>query len=258
MKKTQTRSTLEIKNLHVEVEGQEIIKGLNLTIKAGEIHIIMGPNGSGKSTLCYAIMGHPRYHISKGDVRWNGQSILDMEVDKRAKLGLFLGFQYPREVAGITFGNFLRIANNALKKAQSPQEKPLGPVQFLPIVKESMQLVKMDPKFIGRAVNEGFSGGEKKRAEIVQMATLKPQIAMLDEIDSGLDIDALKIVAAGIQAVFERNSMGVLLITHYQRILNYLTPHFVHIMVNGKIIKSGGHDLAVELEKEGYSNLINN
>ncbi len=249
-------STLEIINLHVSVEGQEILQGLHLTIHPGEIHIIMGPNGSGKSTLCYALMGHPKYKITEGKALLNGQNILGMDVDQRAKLGLFLGFQYPREVAGVTFGNFLRTASNALQKAQKPDAQSLGPAQFVPVIAEALQVVKMEKKFIGRGVNEGFSGGEKKRAEIVQMAILKPQIAMLDEIDSGLDIDALKIVAGGIQSIFEQTGMGMLLITHYQRILNYLTPHFVHIMVNGSIVKSGGHELALELEQHGYESYV--
>ncbi len=262
-------STLAIKNLHVAVEGKEIIQGLDLTIRSGEIHIIMGPNGSGKSTLCYALMGHPKYKITEGEA-WlktdadsadsadsNGQNILEMSPDKRAQLGLFLGFQYPREVPGVTFGNFLRTACNALMKAQNFEAKSIGPVQFLPVVQKGMDALKMDRKFIGRGVNEGFSGGEKKRAEIVQMAVLKPKIAMLDEIDSGLDIDALKAVAQGIQTVFEQTQMGVMLITHYQRILNHLTPHFVHVMVGGKIVKSGGNELAHELEKGGYEKYVN-
>lgn len=250
--------TLEVKNLCVAVEGKEILKDFSLTIKSGEIHIIMGPNGSGKSTLCNALMGHPKYEIRGGEALLNGVNIVDLEPEKRAQLGMFLAFQYPREVPGITFGNFLRHAVNAVQKAQNPSAKPYGPAQFLPIVQQQFEVVKMNRQFIGRSVNEGFSGGEKKRAEIIQMATLQPKIAMLDEIDSGLDIDALKIVAEGIQEVFERTNMGVLLITHYQRILDYLKPHFVHIMVGGKIVKSGGAELALELEKSGYEKLIIN
>lgn len=251
-----SQSILEIKNLHVSVEGKEILQGLNLTVRSGEIHIIMGPNGSGKSTLCYALMGHPKYTITEGEALLNGENILELSPDKRAQLGLFLGFQYPREVAGVTFGNFLRHASNALQKARTPELKPVGPAQFLPVVQKGMDALKMDRKFIGRGVNEGFSGGEKKRAEIVQMAVLKPKIAMLDEIDSGLDIDALKAVAEGIQTSFEETQMGVMLITHYQRILNHLTPHFVHVMVAGKIVKSGGNELAHELEKNGYEKYV--
>ncbi len=248
--------TLEIKNLSVAVEGKDILKDFSLTIKSGEMHIIMGPNGSGKSTLCNALMGHPKYEITGGEALLNGINIVDMDPDKRAQLGMFLAFQYPREIPGITFGNFLRHAVNAIQKANDPDAKPYGPAEFVPIVRQQFDVVKMNSQFIGRSVNEGFSGGEKKRAEIIQMATLQPKIAMLDEIDSGLDIDALKIVAGGIQEVFERINMGVLLITHYQRILNYLKPQFVHIMVNGKIVKSGGSELATELEKNGYEKFI--
>lgn len=249
---------LKIKNLYAKVEGKEIIKGLTLTIKSGEIHVIMGPNGSGKSTLCYVLMGHPNYEITSGEVLFNDENILELSPDKRAQLGLFLGFQYPREVTGVTFGNFLRLSTNAINKARRPDVKPMGPLQFYPLIQKEMADLKMDKNFIGRNLNEGFSGGEKKRAEIVQMAVLKPKIAMLDEIDSGLDIDALKTVAEGIQSVFEKQKMGLLIITHYQRILNYLTPHFVHVMADGRIVKSGGHELAHKLEKEGYEKLIMN
>ncbi len=249
---------LEIKNLGVAIDGKQILEDFSLTINTGEIHIIMGPNGSGKSTLCNALMGHPKYDITGGEALFDGQNVLEMDPDKRAQLGLFLGFQYPREIPGITFGNFLRIATNAIQKARNPEAKPYGPMQFIPRLQEGMEMVKMNKQFIGRSLNEGFSGGEKKRAEIVQLAVLQPKIAMLDEIDSGLDIDALKIVAEGIQSVFEKTGMAVLLITHYQRILNYLIPHFVHVMVKGKIVKSGGRELAMELEKNGYENIIKN
>lgn len=248
---------LDIHHLGVSVEGKEILKDFSLTIKAGEIHIIMGPNGSGKSTLCNALMGHPKYEITGGEALLSGINILELDPDKRAQLGMFLAFQYPREIPGITFGNFLRHAVNAVQKANDPAAKPFGPAQFVPIVQKQFEVVKMNRQFIGRSVNEGFSGGEKKRAEIIQMAMLQPKIAMLDEIDSGLDIDALKIVAEGIQQVFDRTNMGVLLITHYQRILNYLKPHFVHIMVDGTIVRSGGNELATELEKNGYEQFIN-
>lgn len=250
------KHSLEIKNLKVSVESKEILKGLNLTVKSGEIHVIMGPNGSGKSTLCYALMGHPKYEITGGEALFDGENILELSPDKRAQLGLFLGFQYPREVAGVTFGNFLRIAVNALDKVRNPEKKPYAPLEFYKIMQQEAAIVKMDKSFIGRSLNDGFSGGEKKRAEIVQMSVLKPTIAMLDEIDSGLDIDALKLVAGGIQTTFEKQQMGVLLITHYQRILNYLTPHFVHVMADGRIVKSGGHELAHELEKEGYEKYV--
>lgn len=252
-----TYFSLDIQDLHVSVEGREVVKGLTLSIQSGEIHAIMGPNGSGKSSLCYALMGHPKYEVTQGSAYLNGRNILELPVDQRAQLGLFLGFQYPREVAGITFGNFLRHALNAHKKAVDETAKPLGPTQFLPILQQEMKLLQMDRKFMGRSLNEGFSGGEKKRAEIVQMAVLQPKIALLDEIDSGLDIDALKIVAAGIQEVFERSNMGILLITHYQRILNHVTPHFVHIMADGEIIKSGDAFLAHELEAKGYETFLN-
>jgi len=256
MDNTTPKNSLVIKNLQVAVEGKEILKGVDLTINSGEIHIIMGPNGSGKSTLCYALMGHPNYEITGGEVTFNGVDVLALEPDKRAHLGLFLGFQYPREVTGVTFGNFLRIASNNLQKNREPGSKPASPIQFYPVVQKAMENMKMDKSFIGRSLNEGFSGGEKKRAEIIQMNLLKPKIAMLDEIDSGLDIDALKTVAEGIQQTFEEQQIGILLITHYQRILNYLKPHFVHIMSKGKIIKSGDMQLAHALEKEGYDQFI--
>ncbi len=258
MEKRLIATILEIKNLSVSVEGKEILHDFSLTIKSGEIHVVMGPNGSGKSTLCYALMGHPKYKISRGQAFLNGQNILELSVDKRAQLGLFLGFQYPREIPGVTFGNFLRMSKNALLKGENADIKPYGPAQFLPIVQQNLELLKMNRQFVGRGINEGFSGGEKKRAEIVQLAVLKPKIALLDEIDSGLDIDGLKTVAAGIQEIFYHTNMGILLITHYQRILNYLTPHFVHVMIDGKLVKSGGKELALELEKHGYAKLISN
>lgn len=256
MDSTTPKNSLVIKNLQVSIDGKEILRGVDLTVNSGEIHIIMGPNGSGKSTLCYALMGHPAYEITGGEVLFNGENILELAPDKRAHLGLFLGFQYPREVTGVTFGNFLRIASNNLQKNRDASVKPLSPVQYYPVVQKAMDDMKLDKSFIGRSLNEGFSGGEKKRAEIIQMNLLKPKIAMLDEIDSGLDIDALKIVAEGIQKTFEEQQIGILLITHYQRILNYLTPHFVHIMSKGKIIKSGDMALAHALEKEGYDQFI--
>ena len=247
---------LEIRSLHVNVEGQEILRGVDLTVRSGEIHIIMGPNGSGKSTLCYALMGHPKYKITQGTVTFNGQNIVELSPDKRAHLGLFLGFQYPREVPGVTFGNFMRMAVNTIEKTRNPNNKPIGVTQFFPVMQNALQSVNLDKKFIGRHLNEGFSGGEKKRAEIIQMSLLKPGIAMLDEIDSGLDIDALKFVAHGIQKAHEEFGMGVLLITHYQRILDHLKPHFVHVMSGGKIIQSGDATLAHQLEKEGYEKIV--
>ncbi len=242
---------LEIKNLHVTVEGNEILKGVDMIIKSGEMHAIMGPNGSGKSTLCYSVMGHPRYKITEGDVLMNGKSILKMSTDERARLGLFLGFQYPHEIPGITFGNFLRIASNNIKT----EKKRLGPMEFYPVLQNEFKNLHMDESFIGRGLNEGFSGGEKKRAEIAQLAVLKPKMAILDEIDSGLDIDGLRAVANGIGAVFKKQRHGLLLITHYQRILNFLKPDFVHVMGDGKILMSGGKELAKKLEKSGYNSL---
>jgi Fe-S cluster assembly ATP-binding protein len=242
---------LEIDNLQAKVEDQEILKGLSLTIKSGEIHAIMGPNGSGKSTLCKVLMGHPKYEVTGGNATFNGENILEMEPEQRAALGLFLGFQHPIEVPGVTLGSFLRQARTAITGEQTP------PVQFMQESKALAADLKIDPKFIGRNVNEGFSGGEKKRAEIFQLAILEPKFAFLDEIDSGLDIDALKIAAEGINKSFEKTNCGILLITHYQRILNYVQPHFVHIMKNGRIIESGDKSLAEKLEAEGYENLNN-
>ncbi|MEK7672438.1 MAG: Fe-S cluster assembly ATPase SufC [Patescibacteria group bacterium] len=245
---------LEIKNLHASVNGIEILKGINLTIRSGEIHAIMGQNGSGKSTLCNVLMGHPKYEVTKGSVKLNDQEILELAPDQRAHLGLFLGFQHPLEVAGVTMGNFLRLSKNAILKSKN--EASIAPLDFMKLLKGKIADLKMDEKFAGRYVNEGFSGGEKKRAEIIQMAILEPKFALLDEIDSGLDIDALKIVAKGINETFAKQKMGVLLITHYQRLLNYITPDFIHIMNGGKIIKSGDKSLALKLEETGYEQFI--
>lgn len=240
---------LEINNLQAAVDGKKILKGINLTIKSGEIHAIMGPNGSGKSTLCKVLMGHPKYKATKGSAILNGENILELEPDERAKLGLFMGFQHPLEIAGVTLGNFLRLS----KATQLKDGSSFSPLQFLPIIKEKLDLLKMDHKFIGRHVNEGFSGGERKRAEVAQMAVLEPKIALLDEIDSGLDIDALKIVANGIKETFQKTNSGILLVTHYKRLLDYITPDYVHVMSGGRIVKSGGPELAQKLEKEGYA-----
>lgn len=248
---------LEIKNLHAQTEdGLKILNGLNLTVKSGEIHAIMGPNGSGKSTLCKIVMGHPKYEITQGSITFNTQEINELSPNERANLGLFLGFQQPLEIVGVTLGSFLRLAKNANNKAENKEFEPLQPTEFMKTLKEKADLLKMDHKFIGRSVNEGSSGGERKRAEIAQMAVLEPKIALLDEIDSGLDIDALKIVAKAITETYEKTHCGILLITHYQRILNYITPDFVHIMHDGKIIKSGDKQLAHELEKSGYDQYI--
>lgn len=245
-----------IKDLHVEIDGQKILKGFSLTIKPGEIHAIMGPNGSGKSTLCKAIMGHPKYTVTKGSIKLNNVEILELPTNQRANLGLFLGFQHPVEFSGITLGNFLRTAKNASIKFHDKEAETVSPIAFMKEIKATIKSLGMDPKFAGRSVNEGFSGGEKKRAEIAQMKLLEPQIALLDEIDSGLDIDALKLVSKGINEIHKKTNPGILLVTHYQRILNYIEPDFVHVMTNGKIIKSGDKSLAHQLEKEGYEQYI--
>lgn len=246
-----SKNVLKIEGLEVEVNGKVILQDFSLTVNPGETHAIMGPNGSGKSTLCYALLGHPRYLVKAGKIEFDGKNVLEMSTDERAKMGLFLGFQYPREVAGITFGNFLRQAVN-LRKPEG--EKPYGAAEYFKVAQELLEKIQMDKKFIGRGVNEGFSGGEKKRAEIVQMAALNPGLAILDEIDSGLDIDALKAVAEGIAKVKSETGMGLVLITHYQRILHYLKADHVHVMVAGKIVKSGGMEIVEELEKNGYKN----
>ncbi|MBI4231673.1 Fe-S cluster assembly ATPase SufC [Candidatus Peregrinibacteria bacterium] len=248
---------LEIHDLQATVAGQDILKGISLTIKSGEIHAIMGPNGSGKSTLCKVLMGHPKYEVTGGKATFNGEDILELDPNERANLGLFLGFQHPLEIPGVTLANFLRLAKNANNKARDKNAEPLSPVDFMKELRETADRLKMDQKFIGRSVNEGFSGGEKKRAEIAQMAVLEPKIALLDEIDSGLDIDALKIVAQGIKETFSKTNCGILLITHYQRILDYVEPHYVHVMSKGKIVKSGGSELAKQLENEGYEQFEN-
>ena len=244
-------SELVIKNLHVSIEGKEILKGLDLTIKKGEVHAIMGPNGTGKSTLAYTLMGHPSYEVTEGEVWFNGENILEMEPDERSRHGIFLAFQYPVAIPGVTVANFLRSAVNARRRAENPEDKGIPIPEFRKMLKEKMSLLKMDPSFAGRYLNDGFSGGEKKRAEILQMATLKPEIAILDETDSGLDIDALRIVSEGVNAL-SGPELGVLVITHYQRLLNYIKPHFVHVMMNGRIVESGGPDLALHLEEHGY------
>ena len=244
-------SELVIKNLHVSVEGKEILKGVDLTVKQGEIHAIMGPNGTGKSTLAYTLMGHPRYEVMEGEVWFKGQNVLELEADERSRLGLFLAFQYPVAIPGVSVANFLRTALNARRRAENPEDKGVPIPEFRKMLKDKMSLLRMDPTFAGRYLNDGFSGGEKKRAEILQMATLKPEIAILDETDSGLDIDALRIVADGVNAL-TGPELGMLVITHYQRLLNYIKPHFVHIMLNGRIVESGGPDLALNLEQHGY------
>jgi Fe-S cluster assembly ATP-binding protein len=244
-------SELVIKNLHVSIEGKEILKGLDLTIKTGEIHAIMGPNGTGKSTLAYTLMGHPSYEVTEGEVWFKDENVLELEPDERSRHGIFLAFQYPVAIPGVTVANFLRSAINSRRRAENPDDKGMPIPEFRKMLKEKMSLLKMDQSFAGRYLNEGFSGGEKKRAEILQMATLKPEIAILDETDSGLDIDALRVVSEGVNAL-SGPDMGVLVITHYQRLLNYIKPNFVHIMMNGIIVESGGPDLALHLEEHGY------
>ena len=236
---------LRIKDLHVEVEGKEILKGVNLTINAGEVHALMGRNGSGKSTLSYVLMGHPRYHVSKGTVEYKGQDLLTMTADERARSGMYLAFQYPVAIPGVSVSNFMR----ATVKARRGKDIPVK--EFRKELKENMAKLGVKDEFLSRYVNDGFSGGEKKRLEILQMALLKPDMALLDETDSGLDIDALRTVAEGINALHNKES-AILLITHYQRMLDYVTPEFVHVMQSGQIVKSGGSDLAKELEAQGY------
>lgn len=242
---------LVVKDLHVSVEGHEILKGVNLVVRKGEVCALMGPNGSGKSTLAYALMGHPKYKVEKGEVLYKGENILNLKPDERAKLGLFLSFQYPQEFSGVSVSSFLRAAYNAVKP------NPISVPDFVKLLKEKMKMLKMDDAFSRRYLNEGFSGGEKKRTEILQLAVLQPEIAILDETDSGLDIDSLKIVAKGINAALNPN-VGILIITHYQRILKYIMPNRVYVMINGKIAKSGGKELAGELEEKGYDGIAKN
>ncbi|MBN8656383.1 MAG: Fe-S cluster assembly ATPase SufC [Anaerolineae bacterium] len=244
-------SQLEIKDLHVSIEDKEILKGLSLTIKQGEIHAIMGPNGTGKSTLAYTLMGHPNYTVTSGEVLLDGENVLEMEPDERSRAGIFLAFQYPVAIPGVTVANFLRSAINSRRRADNPEDKGMPIPEFRKLLKEKMDTLKMDHAFAGRYLNDGFSGGEKKRAEILQMATLKPRFAILDETDSGLDIDALRIVSEGVNAL-SGPELGVLVITHYQRLLNYIKPQFVHVMMGGRIVESGGPDLALHLEEQGY------
>ena len=241
---------LEIRNLHVNVQGNEILKGLSLTINAGEVHSMMGPNGSGKSTLAQVLAGRDTYEVTEGEVFFEGRNLLELEPDERARAGVFLAFQYPVEIPGVGTAYFLRAAVNAIRKHRGEEE--LDAIDFLTFVKEKMKLVDMDEQLLKRSVNEGFSGGEKKRGEIFQMAALEPKLAILDETDSGLDIDALKIVAHGVNSM-RRTDRAFLVITHYQRLLNYIVPDFVHVLVDGRIVKSGGKELAMELEERGYA-----
>jgi Fe-S cluster assembly ATP-binding protein len=244
---------LEIKDLHVATEdGTEIVRGLDLAVASNEVHAIMGPNGSGKSTLAYALMGHPAYVISEGDILLDGESILELAADERAQRGLFLAFQYPHAVPGVTVASFLRSAVNAVRKAKNAgEEDPVKIPEFRKQLTAAMEQLKVPKEMAGRYLNDGFSGGEKKRVEILQMAMLSPRIAVLDETDSGLDIDALRIVAGGVRSLVGPD-MGALVITHYQRILNYIKPDFVHVFVDGRIVREGGPELAEQLEAEGY------
>ena len=244
-------SEISIRNLHVNVNGKEILKGVNLDVKQGEVHALMGPNGTGKSTLAYTLMGHPGYEVTQGEVFFKGQNVLELEPDQRSHLGIFLAFQYPIAIPGVTVANFLRSAINAKRKAENAEDKGIPIPEFRKLLKEKMDLLQMDHSFAGRYLNEGFSGGEKKRAEVLQMASLRPEIAIMDETDSGLDIDALRIVSEGVN-VLRSPELGVLVITHYQRILNYIKPEHVHIMLDGRIVESGGPELALHLEEHGY------
>ena len=242
-------SLLEIRDLHATVNNQEILKGIDLTVNAGEVHSLMGPNGSGKSTLAQVLARRETYVVTQGEILFNGKDLLAMKPEEAACEGLFMAFQYPVEVPGISNAYFLRAALNALRKYRG--EDPLDAIDFLPILKQKMELLEMDERFQSRSVNEGFSGGEKKRNEIVQMAVLEPKLAILDETDSGLDIDALRIVANGVNSLRGKDR-AMLVVTHYQRLLNYIVPDFVHVLVDGRIVRSGGKELALELEEKGY------
>ncbi|EAC8464155.1 Fe-S cluster assembly ATPase SufC [Listeria monocytogenes] len=240
-------ATLKIQDLHVEIEGKEILKGVNLEISTGEIHAIMGPNGTGKSTLSSAIMGHPKYEVTQGTITLDGEDVLEMEVDERARAGLFLAMQYPSEISGVTNAEFIRAAINS--RREEGDEIPV--MQFIRKLDAKMDILDMDEEMAERYLNEGFSGGEKKRNEILQLLMIEPKLAVLDEIDSGLDIDALKVVSKGVNEM-RGEGFGCLIITHYQRLLNYITPDFVHVMMQGKVVKEGGPELAKRLEAEGY------
>ncbi|GAB4570563.1 MAG: Fe-S cluster assembly ATPase SufC [Anaerolineae bacterium] len=244
-------AALEIRNLHASVDGTPILKGVNLTIKQGEIHALMGPNGSGKSTLANVLMGNPAYEVTEGEIIFDGQDILELEPDERSRLGLFLAFQYPVAIPGVTVANFLRSAINARRRAENPDDKGISIPEFRRLLTEKMNYLEVPTDFAGRYLNDGFSGGEKKRAEVLQMAVLQPKIAIMDETDSGLDIDALRIVASGVNRLVGPE-LGVLVITHYKRILDYIQPQYVHIMMDGRIVESDGPELVDVLESSGY------
>ncbi|MBN2501469.1 MAG: Fe-S cluster assembly ATPase SufC [Anaerolineales bacterium] len=250
-------SGLVIRNLHVRLEEDpevEILKGVDLTIQKGEVHALMGPNGSGKSTLSYALMGHPKYEVTDGTVEFDGTDILELAPNERAQLGMFLAFQYPVSIPGVSMANFLRLSINARRKAEDPEDKGISIPDFRRLLKAKMDALGMDHSFAGRYLNEGFSGGEKKKAEVLQMAVMEPHIAIMDETDSGLDIDALRTVAEGVDKL-RGPEMGILVITHYQRMLNYIKPDYVHIMFEGRVVQSGGPELAMELEEKGYEEI---
>jgi Fe-S cluster assembly ATP-binding protein len=240
---------LEIRNLHATINGSEILRGIDLTINRGEVHAIMGPNGSGKSTLAKILAGHPAYEVTAGEVAYDGRNLLELAPDERARAGVFMAFQYPVEVPGVSNAQFLRLAYNERQKHRGEEE--LDPLEFKDLLAERAKIVEMDASFMNRSVNEGFSGGEKKRNEILQMAVLEPQLAILDETDSGLDIDALRVVADGVNQLRSTEN-AVVLVTHYQRLLNYIVPDFVHVLYKGRIVRSGGKELALELEEKGY------
>ena len=240
---------LEVKDLYVAIDGKNILKGLNLQVKKGEVHAIMGPNGSGKSTLAKVLAGHPSYEVTRGEIIYNGKDLLEMDPDERAREGVFMAFQYPVEVPGVSNSQFLRLAYNEKMKHQGEEE--LDPLEFNDLLKEKAKIVEMSSDFFKRSVNVGFSGGEKKRNEILQMAVLNPTLALLDETDSGLDIDALRVVANGVNQLKSEEN-GIILVTHYQRLLDYIVPDFVHVLAGGKIVKEGGKELALELEEKGY------
>lgn len=249
-------SILTIKDLHISVEDTEIVKGIDLTINKGEVHAIMGPNGSGKSTLVSTLMGHPSYEITKGSIEFMGQDLVAMEPFERALAGMFLAFQYPKEIAGVTLRSFLFAAYKAQMKARNPDMKVSSPIKFKALLEEKMKNLKMDTSFAERAVNQGFSGGEKKKAEVLQMHVLQPILSLLDETDSGLDVDALKIVSEGVNSLRENPDASFLLVTHYARILGYIKPDHVHVMIDGKIAESGGADFAKQLEEGGYEKYL--
>ena len=245
---------LEVKNLHASIAGKEILTGINLNVKAGEVHAIMGPNGSGKSTLAQVLAGKDGYDVTEGEVFYNGKNLLDLPAEERAREGVFLAFQYPVEIPGVSNTNLLKTALNEIRKYNGKEE--LDAMDFLSLIKEKRKLVELDKAFLSRSVNAGFSGGEKKRNEVFQMAVLQPKLSILDETDSGLDIDALKIVANGVNKLRSKDN-AIILVTHYQRLLNYIVPDFVHVLYKGKIVKSGGKDLALELEEKGYEFIKN-